>query len=587
MLPAKPTPYHVVLNRVTFGARDVDVQAVQSSGIEAWVNEQLNPPAGDDPDLDAFLKSQTMHIAYAASNPATTQPPGWPAVNEDRPLNYIYADTPTLWNVATKVGSVFSFSERFRIRQELAAATWIRNTHSRYQLREFMADFWHNHFNIGKNENELATALLPIYDREAIRPHVFGNFRQILGANATSSSMLIYLDNWVSTATTPNENYAREIMELHTLSDAAYLGTADPASVAKGSNGVAVGFTDQDVIQASRALSGWTVKVGQRFGNIVQPSTGEFLYNAPQHNTQAGTILGVDVSALTAPMAQGEKLLDVIAAHPATATFVCTKLCNRIFGDAPPQEVLDRAVSVWNQYLAAPDQIARVLRTILLDGDEIWSVPAAKVRRPYERLIALLRTTDTVVNAHPLMSSVFDSLNDTLFAWPAPDGRPDTNAYWLATGANIATWNLLLQVPYLPEIVTSLAAQTPESATSSATALVDYWVGRLVGYQLSAAAMNTLVIDQAGAVGVLNALKTNNAATIESAYRRLVSLIATTEEFTLRSEISHEYFPTQTARERFCRGRFCNHRPGPAGLPCCRSRALDGHFGRIISTRGV
>ena len=95
-----------------------------------------------------------------------------------------------------------------RIRQELAAATWIRNVHSRYQLREFMTDFWHNHFNIGKVENELATSLLPVYDRVAIRPNVFGNFRTMLEANATSTSMLVYLDNWVSTICRPATSLA-------------------------------------------------------------------------------------------------------------------------------------------------------------------------------------------------------------------------------------------------------------------------------------------------------------------------------------------------------------------------------------------
>ncbi len=531
MLPAKPDSLRVALNRVTFGARDLDVAAVNASGWPAWVDEQLSAPAGDDPALDSHLRNQVLHIEYPAVSSAQGN---WPAVKEDRALFYLNADTPTLWNIARNAGVSVSFNERFRIRQELAAATWIRNTHSRYQLREFMTDFWHNHFNIGKNENELATALLPLYDRVTIRPHVLGNFRTMLEANATSPSMLMYLDNWVSTATTPNENYAREIMELHTLGGGAYFGTGFGAALPTGVDGVAVGFTDQDVIQASRALSGWTVQYGQRFGGITLNNTGEFIYNNAQHNTQAGVILGNNVSNLTASLAQGRKLLDMIAYHSATATFICTKLAKRIFGDIPPEAVIDRAVATWKSTQTAPDQIAQTLRTILLGGNEIMTEPVVKVRRPYERIIALARTTDMVVNAANTMTSVLDPLNDGLFAWQAPNGRPDFNSYWLATGASVATWNLLLQFPYFPEVKTSLALQTPLNSANSAIAVVEYWVGRMVGAQLSDAAMTMLVADQAGANGVPNLLRKNSDFVIESAYRRLVSLIATAEEFSMR-----------------------------------------------------
>lgn len=538
MLPEKPDALRIALNRVTFGARDTDVANVQAMGWPAWVADQLAPSVGDDPALDAHIKAQRLRIQYPAATPGVNgmnAQANWPAVDELRPLNYIGADIPTLWSVARYAGVTVPFQERQRIRQEIAAATWIRNTHSRYQLREFMTDFWHNHFNIGKNENELATGLLPAYDRVAIRPHVFGNFRSMLEANATSPSMLMYLDNWVSTATTPNENYAREIMELHTLGGGAYLGTLPAADVGQGADGIAVGFTDQDIVQASRALSGWTVQYGQRHGGVTLPSTGEFIYNAAQHNTQAGYLLGTSVASLTAPMQQGRKLLDMIAAHDATAAFICTKLARRIFGDSPPQTVIDRAVAAWKAHQSAQDQIAQVLRALLLDGTEIMTAPVTKVRRPYERMIALFRTTDTVVNAAANMTSLFDALNDHLFAWQAPNGRPDVNGYWLATGATVATWNLLMQVFFFPEIKSSLTEQTPASARTTATGVVEYWVERIIGATLSPAAMNALITDQAGYNGVPNQINRNNGAVnIENAYRRLVSLIATSEEFTLR-----------------------------------------------------
>ena len=186
MLPAKPNDYQTALNRVTFGARDLDVQSVEATGWPAWIENQLNPPDGDDPALDAHLNAQTLKIKYPAAS--DSQPNGtWLAVNEDRPLNYINADTETLWYVATQAGKAVAFQERYRVQQELAAATWIRNTHSAFQLREFMTDFWHNHFNVGKDENVLATTMLPVYDRVAIRSHAFGNFREMLEANATTT----------------------------------------------------------------------------------------------------------------------------------------------------------------------------------------------------------------------------------------------------------------------------------------------------------------------------------------------------------------------------------------------------------------
>ena len=545
MLPATPNPIRTALNRVTFGARDTDVAIAENLGWAGWVNDQLAPPPGDDPALASHLARQTMKIKYAA--PAENDTRGtWLATDEDRTLNYINAEAATLWNITRNAGSLFSGSERTRIRQELAAATWICNGHSRYQLREFMVDFWHNHFNIGKNENELATSLLPAFDRVTIRPNAFGNFRTLLEATATAPSMLIYLDNWVSSATTPNENYAREIMELHTLGGSAYLGTASPATVAMGPDGLAVGFTDTDVIQASRALSGWTIGYGQATTPGTMPNTGEFAFNPRQHNRQAGSILGFNVSSVLNDMTQGQRLLSILAYHPATASFIVGKLARRIFGDTPPQAVINRGLTAWLSNQTAPDQIGRVLRAMLVDGTEITTAPVVKVRRPYERIIAMARTTELIFNAGTSMTSLLDPLSDGLFAWQAPDGRPDVNAFWLAAGATIATWNLLFQVPNFTEFTggafsfpgtaASLTMQTPETALTSATAVVEYWVGRMVGHQLNATAMNGLVADQGGSNGVPAIVRTRNvtAARIETAHRRLISLIATSEEFSLR-----------------------------------------------------
>ena len=341
--------------------------------------------------------------------------------------------------------------------------------------------------------------------------------------------MLMHLDNADSQANLPNENYARELMELHTMGRGAYLGKdASAAAKAGAVNGVNVGFTDDDVLQVSRALSGWTLKRGQVTADMAVhfPYSGEFVYNAPQHNPNAGRFLGVDLSGLNGDMAQGRKVLDIVAAHPATAAFICTKLCRRIFGDTPPQAAVDRAKTAWTTYIDKPDQLKRVMEAILLDAPEIGTGPEVKIRRPYERVIAMLRSIDAVVNADPYYGLALDSVNDTACTWPAPDGRPDTNAFWLNTYTQVTTWNFLGAILNQWSIGVSLMDQPPPSAMKSATLLVEYWVGRMLGYQLPADAMAALTDYVANHSSALS-----NESALRSA---VVAMIAGSPQFALR-----------------------------------------------------
>lgn len=537
MLPSTGSFEHRALSRVTFGARDVEVAAVKQTGWLEWVETQLKPPLGDEERIDEHLRARTMRIAYAVQLPAGKSP-GWPAVDERRPLRYLYTDLPAIWDMVSKTEISIAPNERHRIQQELNAATWIRNVHSRFQLKEFVADFWRNHFNVGRNEDIYGAAALVSYENEVIRPNVFGNFRTFLEAVATSASMLRYLNNAESKASRPTENYVRELLELHTLGADAYRGIAGGDTIPKIQGGrfvMASHFTDQDIVTASRAFSGWTLEHGQEGPGGRLPFTGRFVFNPLQHNPDAGDFLGVNLSAATwnqEPMAKGRLILDMLASHPATARFVVGKICRRIFGDAPPKDVMERAVSVWTTSLYASDQIGQVLKVILL-STEMGNAPS-KIRRPYERLMALFRTTDTIINAYDDAHTALFGLGDGPYAWPTPDGRPDHDAHWLSSAGNHHFWNVMFDVLVHPSFRTSFWEQTPREITGSAIKIVEYWVGRIVGYALPQASMDALVKDVMTSPGVMAAYASSGITNIENALRRLALLIATAPEFAVR-----------------------------------------------------
>ncbi len=520
---AGPTFERIALNRVTFGARDVDIAVVARVGWPVWVGVQLSPPAGDDAALDGYLRSLTYPIQYDGYDDNQLNY-HWKPVNEpDRPLRYLYAPLRDVWKMTRATPWTVAFAETGRVDFELCAGIYIRAAHSQYQVREFMADFWLNHFSIGKGKGSLAANSLISYDRDVIRPNVFGNFRQLLEAVCCSAAMMWYLDNAGSSQALPNENYARELMELHTMGAGAYFGKN-----AGGADVSAKGFTDEDILQASRALSGWTVQYGQPFSTT---DDGTFFFNIWQHNAKAGKFLGFDLSTLSG-QAQGQKVLDLVANHPATAPFICGKLCRRIFGDAPPQAVIHRAVAAWNTHRDKPDHLARVMSAILLDGPEIGEGPAVKVRRPFERFIAMVRATDTVLSPGGNWQHLFWDLADSPFIWPTPDGRPDTNATWLTTYAHVITWQYMEEIGSGSGMALSFAAQTPPDAFRSPQALVEYWVGRMIGYPLAPAAMDALV----ALVAEVDLRPSEGSAQYwnERFARKIIATIAASPEFVMR-----------------------------------------------------
>lgn len=548
MLPLEASWERKALNRTTFGCRSVDEAYVQQIGWDAWVEEQLNVPDGDDDELAAHLGQQTLHIEYEASdeNNLREGAEGWEAVNEDRPLVTLSMAEQELYEILIYAGDRHPWDEVWRVYVEEMNSVYIRAAHSNFQLREVMTDFWLNHFSVWYDGDDIMRLAIQIYDRDVIRPRVFGNFRDMLGAVAKSTAMQWYLDNARSPAELPNENYARELMELHTLGEDAYLGTVDPATVERDENGVAVGFTDQDVIEVSRAFSGWTVEHGQWGGNDAGslPYTWLFTYNPFQHNTEASQFLGQDLSSLTEDMAQGERVLDLLAEHPATANFVVTKMVQRFFGQAAPQVVIDRAVETWMSNRSEPDQIQRVIESILLDGTEIGDEPPSRIRRPFEKMVAAWRSMGATVEASWIWTWLSSQTKDAAFDWAAPNGRPIVNGYWLAGTQVMQAWNGLYNASTWGGGVSgNLLNEMPEDAMDSAIAMTDFWIGRVVGYELNSVTGYNELVDftfhWAGPMSALNWMQ--NAETPEEEAQReqgvqrnlrgFCSLIATADEF--------------------------------------------------------
>lgn len=548
LLPLEPSWERKALNRTTFGVSDGNELLIQSMGWANWVEAQLDPPEGDEGSLAAYMAQQTLHIEYEASNEDSEREgaTGWDAVDEDRPFIFLGMPEQQLYQVLINVADTHPWNEVWNVYTETMNSVYIRATHSNYQIREVMADFWLNHFSVWYDGDDIMRLAILPYDRDVIRPRVFGNFRDMLGAVATSTAMQWYLDNARSPAELPNENYARELMELHTLGEDAYLGTIDPSTVEKNADGVAIGFTDQDVIEVSRALSGWTVEVGQWGGEEREelPYTWMFTYNDVQHNTEADQFLGQNLSSLTADMAQGERVLDLLAEHPATAEFVVGKLVRRLFGDTPPQAVLDRAVTTWMDNLDHPNQIRLVLESILLDGTEIGDEAPSRIRRPFEKMVASWRGMGATVNASLYWPWISTQTKDAAFDWPAPNGRPNASGYWLAGTQVMTAWNQMYNLATWSGIITGdLVDEVPLEATDSAIAMTDYWVGRMIGYEIASVEGYNELVDYtfhwAGPMAPLTWMANTDdpeerAEHLASAHRNtrgFASLIATADEF--------------------------------------------------------
>ena len=434
---------NIALNRLAFGPDQGSLQAFQAQGYAAWLTEQLSPNEDLDTDCHQQMANFTMPIKYAEHKDGL-----WPAVDEIRPFGWLNASSEQLLNI-TQAGKPVSGEEQWRPAREVMCATLIRSVYSRWQLREVLADFWHSHFNVNVGVGGLTLLTLPVYDRDVIRPNVLGNFRQMLEAVAKSAAMQNYLNNRTSRAGAPNENYARELFELHTMGSPAYLNTLYKQwrKVPGAANGKPSGYIDQDVYEAARAFTGWSVADGTGIGNGKSlPRTGEFAYVDAWHDQYQKRILAREIDPYQGPMKDGLIALDLTAYHPATALFLSQKLCTRLLSDNPPESLVRSTTQVWVTHQQDPKQIARVVEHIAL-SKEFANSQSTKVKRPMELMASYARAlqSNKAYPFKPTMGLVnhLSACGQTLFGWPTPAGLPDVNARWLGANALWQRWNLI------------------------------------------------------------------------------------------------------------------------------------------------
>jgi uncharacterized protein (DUF1800 family) len=451
------------LSRLTFGPRPGDVEAVREAGLDKWIERQLHPERIPDAGLAPHLASlPTLNLSTAEILRGYDPPPALKKEIQKR---------------RAEMGETATDEDMRKARRELAAqykdqmagpprqvvedlqqAKLLRAVYSERQLDEVLVDFWMNHFNVfaGKGQDRY---LLTAYERDVVRPRAWGRFEDLLRATAQSPAMLFYLDNWLSTDPNANvddlrramaeengmrprrggagrrrmqpapasaakgkrkaglnENYAREIMELHTL-------------------GVDGGYTQKDVTELARCLTGWTI-AGLR------QSDPRFVFLDAAHDHGDKVVLGHRVKS--SGIREGEEMIHVLATHPATARFISYKLARRFVADEPPASLVDRAAATFRK---TDGDIREVVRTIVTSPE--FSAPEyrqAKVKTPFEFVVSAVRASGAEVRDAGAMAQRLAQMGMPLYQQQPPTGYKDTADAWVSTSGLLARLNFALDL---------------------------------------------------------------------------------------------------------------------------------------------
>jgi uncharacterized protein (DUF1800 family) len=562
-----------LLDRVTFGARPGDVERVMKLGWEKYLDEQLRPERISDQVAEQRLKNiESIHLSSAElarnypppqvlqqvlkergielprpnqnTGPATkkdakqsckqlgreadrkkddsmddqapARPPDSPATST---LDNMQADNQqTGVNDAAKRREAYQalramgYRPQQEVVQESQQAKILRAVYSERQLQEVMTDFWFNHFNVyvQKGPDRILTAS---YERDAIRPNVFGKFEDLLKATAEHPAMLFYLDNWMSASPNAkmpdrdelrrmrrerrfggfgnramrrmemdeirminqngkvpkrsrglNENYAREIMELHTL-------------------GVDGGYTQKDVQEVARCFTGWTIR-NPRAG-------GDFYFNQFMHDDGEKTVLGKKIPS-GGGIKDGYAVIHMLATHPSTAKFVSTKLARKFISDNPPPALVARMSQA---FLKTDGDIREVLRT-MFKSPEFFATEnyRAKIKTPFEMTVSAVRAIGADTNGAPQFHRWMSQMGEGLFMCQPPTGYPDTAERWVNTGALLERMNfaLALSENRIPGARVNLQNLLADASATRQSQVVDHFVKLLLRGQISPQTRETI-----------------------------------------------------------------------------------------------
>jgi uncharacterized protein (DUF1800 family) len=370
-----------VLSRCSYGIRPGDRAEALVGGLSpedaarAWLERQLNPDDIEDGAAQRSLRRL----------PALQEP----------------------------IGELYEYRQHDLLGQ-LVQGNALLAMRSRRQLYEVMVQFWSDHLNIDMSKAECAW-LKVADERDVLRRHTLGRFRDLLRASALSPAMLWYLDGRANRARAgerPNENYARELMELHTL-------------------GVHGGYTQRDVMEVARCLSGWTVRPKSGFRK------GVIEFHAEDHDDGAKTVLGTAIPA-GGGAADLDRVLDAVCAHPATARHLAAKLCRRFIADDPPEAAV---AAVAAEFRASDGDIRSTLRALFARGEFLGTEHrGGKLKRPFHYLASVVRATDALCDAGPATTAYLIRMGHAPYQYPTPDGYPDVAAAWRDT--LLWRWNL-------------------------------------------------------------------------------------------------------------------------------------------------
>jgi uncharacterized protein (DUF1800 family) len=468
------------LNRLTWGPRPGDVDRVTSMGLARWIDAQLEPGRLDDGNLETRLaRFETLRLDSETLAREYLQP----AIEERRKQAAArQAADPGMTpdDPATPAARRPASDAQRRNRQivaELEEAKILRAVYTERQLEDVLVDFWFNHFNVfaGKGPTR---AYVTAFERDAIRPHVLGNFRTMLEAVAASPAMLFYLDNWMNSAPASaerlrpgarrqtgrrpngaprtggmpgagapvgnppaagqgmrrglNENYARELLELHTL-------------------GVDGGYTQDDIVHVARAFTGWTFRPRQGAGFEFVPAL---------HDAGEKTVLGQRIKA-GGGVEDGRRVLDILAAHPSTARFIATKLAQKFVSDTPPPALVERAA---RRFTETRGNLRELTRAIVTSAEFFASdARQAKVKTPLEFVASALRATAADVGSGLAVTRSLRDLGMPPYFCQPPTGYDETASTWTSSGALVARMNfaLALGANRMRGVVVPLAASQP------------------------------------------------------------------------------------------------------------------------------